>query len=84
MRRSSNHLDAESLLLALGGLIAAGLAWALLRPSASYLLVAAIVLFAFVTWRRRANSVDSAILFGLGAFIIAMAAMLVRPLLNLG
>jgi hypothetical protein len=82
--RRSNHLDAESLLLTLGGLIAAGLVWAFLRPSAFYLLVAALCLFAFLAWRRRANSADSAIGFGLGAFIIAIAAMLVRPYLNLG
>jgi hypothetical protein len=84
MRRSSNHLDAESLLLTLGGIICAGLVWAFLRSSALYLLIAVAILFAIVTWRRRANSADAAIRIGLGAFMLVIAALLVRPHLNLG
>ena len=66
------------------GLIAAGLVSAFLRDSALYLLVATVVFFVWLLWRRRASHTDFTLRFGVATFIVALIFVVMQPYLNLG
>ena len=83
-RRTNNSRDAERLLVVLAALTAVALVSTYLRSAAIYLLAAAAVWFVWLLWRRKPSHTDVTIRFGVGAFIVALALVLVRPYLNLG
>jgi len=83
-RRTNNSRDAERLLVVLAALTAVALVSTYLRSVAIYLLAAAAVWFVWLLWRRKPSRTDVTIRFGVGAFIVALALVLVRPYLNLG
>lgn len=83
-RRERNSRDAEHFLAALAGLIGAVLVHVFLRGLAIYFLAATVAAFGWLLWRRNASHTDFTIRFGLGTFIVALAAGVIRPYLNLG
>jgi hypothetical protein len=83
-RQARNSRDAEHLLALFGGLICVGIVSAFLREWALPLLVTALAGFGWLLFRRRGTHTDLTVRLGVGAFILGLGFVLIRPHLNLG